>query len=389
MDRIGNVLYKDAVVGTLAETPSGGTRFSYKEGWRQPIACTLPMTHQIHDWEYGVHPFFDNLSAEGRLKHQQARAVDLNPDDTFGLLLQYGHDCIGAVSLEKQDNPQPLEGFNSKTTGLLSNKTISGVQKKQLAYKEGKKFYPSLREDPGPYIAKFNNAEKNLNTLVLNEWRTLRLAKDILGNAQVTDFELGPLEGQEEYVLFVKRFDRTADQKKWRMEDFAQILNIPKVDKYKAAYEDIAEAIKKHSSRPVIDLSHFFKLVVFNCLVGNTDAHLKNFALVEQQDQTLRLAPAYDLLNTYAYASEGYSTELALEIRGKKRQWDTINAILLKGFGQSIGLTEKTIMNAFQDIKNRFKKSQYYQSTKENTFDDAKENYIQVIEESCARILET
>lgn len=241
-------------------------------------------------------------------------------------------------------------------------------------------------EDPGPYIAKFNNAD--LNTLVLNEWRTLRLAKDILGKDQVTDFEPGFIENQGEAVLFIKRFDRTSDQKKLRMEDFAQILSRPKVDKYKAAYEEIAGGIKTYSSRPMIDLNYFFRLIVFNCLVGNTDAHLKNFSLLEQEDQTLRLSPAYDLLNTYIYAKRGYSTEMALEICGQRRQWDTLTYSVLKEFGRSIELTEKSITNAFEDMKKRLRKSQYYISLKDHPMDDTIENYCQVIEESCARILE-
>jgi serine/threonine-protein kinase HipA len=67
--------------------------------------------------------------------------------------------------------------------------------------------------------------------------------------------------------------------------------------KYDASYEDVAELIKSHSSRPLIDLGRIFRRLIVFALIGNCDAHLKNFSLLETPTG-LRLSPAYDVVNT-------------------------------------------------------------------------------------------
>jgi serine/threonine-protein kinase HipA len=101
-----------------------------------------------------------------------------------------------------------------------------------------------------------------------------------------------------EPALIVTRFDRTPEGGKLRLEGFAQILDKPRgrdfSGKYDAAYEDVAAVIKQHSVRPEIDLARFFRRLIVFVLVGNCDAHLKNFSLLET-DAGLRLSPAYAL----------------------------------------------------------------------------------------------
>src|SRR6185312_1154681 len=101
--------------------------------------------------------------------------------------------------------------------------------------------------------------------------------------------------------------------KKLRLEDCAQILCKPRgldyAGKYDAAYEDVADIIKRYSERPEIDLARFFRRLVAFVLIGNCDAHLKNFSLLETA-AGLRLSPIYDVLNTAIY--DGFDQTLAL-----------------------------------------------------------------------------
>src|SRR3546814_1162819 len=95
------------------------------------------------------------------------------------------------------------------------------------------------------------------------------------------------------------------------MEDFAQILMRPREadfkGKYQGSYEEVAAAIDRHSARPQIDRARFFSALVFNLIIGNADAHLKHWSLLERPEG-LRLSPQYDPLNTLLYGS-AYSTD--------------------------------------------------------------------------------
>jgi len=98
--RSGEVFFKDTVVGTLAETAGGGTRFTYAPEWKESIACCLPVERREHEWSQGLHPFFQHLGPEGWLRERQARVAHIAEEDDFGLLLRYGADCIGAVGIK-------------------------------------------------------------------------------------------------------------------------------------------------------------------------------------------------------------------------------------------------------------------------------------------------
>jgi serine/threonine-protein kinase HipA len=150
---------------------------------------------------------------------------------------------------------------------------------------------------------------------VRNEALSLRWSAVLLGSDEVNTFEIGNVSTVDEAALIVHRFDRTKDGGKLRLEDFAQILLKSRgadfSGKYDASYEDVAAAIKKHSSRAHIDLARYFRRVLVFVLIGNCDGHLKNFSLLETPTG-LRLSPAYDILNTALY--DGYDQRIALSI---------------------------------------------------------------------------
>ena len=260
--RAAEVLFKDSLAGTLVETASGGTRFTYAVDWKQPIACCLPVERREHEWAQGLHPFFQHLGPEGWLRQRQARVAHIAEEDDFGLLLRYGADCIGAVGVR---SAVPLPNIEPIAEAPANpGRTISGVQRKLLVVKDGDTFRSADPTGLAPYIAKFN--PEDIPTLVRNETLSLRWISAVLGKSEVTAFDLGQVADVNEHALIVTRFDRTADGKKLRLEDFAQILCKPRgqdyTGKYGAGHEDVAEEQPDDTDRGEEDDQHQDHIIV-------------------------------------------------------------------------------------------------------------------------------
>lgn len=351
--RTALVRLKGQNAGILREEPEGGTSFVYNTDFKQDIACILPRYGVSYSHPYGLLPFFQQMTPEGWLRNRQARSAEIDLQDDLGVLLAFGYDCIGAVSIHSPDDRKPnidIDKLDAMTRAAVkARKTISGVQPKLYATQKDGKFIAADDTTPADWIAKFSTDD--VEHMVLNEDISLRLTATLLGESEVTIFQYGAVENIEGAALLVKRFDRTPTGEKLRLEDFTQILNIPREPdyngKYRGSFEQIAAAIHKFSAAPAVDLLKFFQRVVAFSLLGNCDCHLKNWSLLETLDGTLRLSPTYDVVNTYVYAKKGYSTDFGLEMGGQKRGWNEITPTILKQFGLSIGLNEKSIQYVF------------------------------------------
>lgn len=379
--RKGEVTYKDQVIGILEETPIGGTNFTYSDQWdKNPIACTL--TKKDIEWKDGLHPFFQNLCPEGWLREEKRKFGKLDSQDDLGFILRFGKDCIGAVGIMPVSETEiDLEQNGAIVGSIKSNKTISGAQEKLLVYQDRDKFYPSQNNDPATYIAKFDS--NSYPDLVRNEYKCLMLAKAVIGKDKVTDFSSNILDDRS--TLIVKRFDRDGNIK-FQMEEFAQILNKSSREKYDSSYEAIGSRILQHSVSPEIDLLLYFKQIIFNIIIGNTDAHLKNFALLETKNG-MRLSPAYDLVNTMLYSKQGHDSTLALALGEKKLQWSVVNRKILSDFGKNIGLKDQAVKFAFNEIKNQIIKSKDILVPLSIEEPDSFNNrYKEIVDSACQRI---
>ncbi|MGA8610130.1 MAG: HipA domain-containing protein [Xanthobacteraceae bacterium] len=387
--RRAEILFKDQAAGTLEETAGGGTRFVYGPKWQTQIACSLPVLQREHEWAQGVHPFFQHLAPEGWLREKQARVAHIAEQDDFGLLLGYGTDCIGAVGVRHLPGE---EGGDIAITEITASpgRTISGIQRKLLVVKQGNGFAPAGPTGLAPYIAKFNSERERVQSLVRNENLSLRWSAELLGKDEINEFTLGTVAVLDETALIVTRFDRKPDGSKLRLEDFAQILNKPRgrdfSGKYDASYEDVATVIRQHSARPEIDLARFFRRLIVFVLVGNCDAHLKNFSLLETA-YGLRLSPAYDIVNTALY--DGFDQNVALSINGKKPNLDQVTRDLLHKFGRSVGLSQHTVDQTFTDLRNRVRRAAgLLQPPPAEPPDGFIHRYSEIVNRACLRILE-
>ncbi len=385
--RTAVILFKNRPAGMLLETADGGTRFSYAANWAEDIACCLPVTRREHEWAQGLHPFFQHLGPEGWLREQQARVAHVVEEDDLGLLLRYGADCIGAVSIRPPRGAEP-PAFIAEATAS-PGRTVSGIQKKLLVSRASPKepFQPAAADDIAPYIAKFNS--ERIATLVRNEALSLRWSAAVLGAREVNEFTLAFIPVVNEQALVVTRFDRRPNGEKLRLEDCAQILCKPRgqdyAGKYDAAYEDVAAIIDQHSARPAIDLARFFRRLIVFAVIGNCDAHLKNFSLLETPTG-LRLSPAYDILNTAFY--EGFDQTLALTINGRKVHLDAADGDLFRGFGREIGLPDQAVQQIFAQLRRQVKKAgPVIRPPDAERPDGFVTRYAEIVSNACLRIL--
>lgn len=313
----GKVYYKDIFAGILSEESGGGFIFTYDQAYLNQdfgsIAYTLPVQEKVHRSIHGLHPFFDNLVSEGWLEQAQSRLLGKRQASRFELLLAFGFDCAGAVSLQ---DPEPtaltdclLDHESSKEMAVLSSRaSLSGVQSKMAVVKEKQTYRLAKMGELSTHIAKFPSSSHS--DLIENEYLTTKAFAALLPKEPVVAMDINSIEGIDGQALLIERFDRK-DGLRLHFEEFNQLLARASSDKYEGAYADMAGFIKQNNVCLSGENYRLYVRILAGLLLGNTDMHLKNFAMMHQ-DGGLRLAPAYDQVASSVYA---YKT-LALELAG-------------------------------------------------------------------------
>src|SRR5215471_19849756 len=173
----GKIHYHALFAGELRQEPGGRCGFTYDSAYLEAghpsIAFTLPRQAAPHICEYGLHSFFDNLVAEGWLRNAQARALKVDPNNRFALLLAFGRDCAGAVSvIDPAPAAEPAIDPNDPiaSAALSSRASLSGIQPKLLAVKEGRRYRAARGNETSTYVAKLPSGA--LRDIVENEYLT-------------------------------------------------------------------------------------------------------------------------------------------------------------------------------------------------------------------------
>ncbi|MFV0361540.1 MAG: HipA domain-containing protein [Suipraeoptans sp.] len=203
--------------------------------------------------------------------------------------------------------------------------TVTGVQKKlSLHLTDEKETRLTIVDYPTGYILKPQTEE--FEGLPEAEALCMRLAK-VTGIA-VVDFGLIKMNSETRKLAYItKRIDRKSTNEKdkrivqeFAMEDFCQLTNRLTQDKYRGSYERCIEVVRKYSNRLGLDMSEIFMRIVFFYVTGNSDMHLKNFSMIENEpgSREFALSKAYDLLPVNVVMPED-NEELALTLNGKKR----------------------------------------------------------------------
>ena len=252
--------------------------------------------------------------------------------------------------------PSIAQGTNQNTRRI----SISGAQAKYSLRIVSKELEPT--DNNGTYILKpaTNMQFRLFADMPANEHITMQMAKQIfklnVAESALLRFTTG------EYTYLTKRFDIRNDGSKILQEDLAQTAGLSSDAngsnfKYESlSYEEIADILKQYVSASSIAIEQFFKVLLFNYLVCNSDAHIKNFSIYSpHQDGVYELTPAYDLINTSLHADD-FRTALDLF-----KDEENYNGKFLKDngfygasdfleFARRIGIVEKRAKKFIRDI---------------------------------------
>ena len=194
-----------------------------------------------------------------------------------------------------------------KLTGKLS---ISGVQPKLSVKLDKKQNLLIPVAEGGEYILKPQTS--TFLNIPENEQCCMDIAEQL--TIDVPLHCLIPLKDKS-FAYVVKRFDREKGVK-IHQEDFAQILE--QTDKYKGSVEQIGRRLEEISSAPGYDMQLLFERVVLNFILGNGDAHLKNYSISYRDKDNIRLTPAYDIVCSKLVLPD--EEDSAITINGKKNK---------------------------------------------------------------------
>ena len=349
----GKVYYRDIFAGILREEPGGRVTFtydsSYIESGHPAIAHTLPVRAEPHISNNGLHPFFDNLVSEGWLEQAQSRLLGRREATRFELLLAFGFDLAGAVSII---DPEPsaisdamLDMDDPKEMAVLTSRaSLSGVQPKLAVVKEGGIYRPARINELSTHIAKFPSA--NHPDLTLNEYLTMLAFKALLPDDEIVELGIEEVKSLGEPALLIKRFDR-GPEGRLHFEEFNQLLGRSSRTKYDGAHKDMADFILGTDGCLPTQAYLLYRRILAGLLLGNTDMHLKNFAMFHTGNG-LRFTPSYDQVAASLY---NYKT-LALKIAGSKDHpigdLKSRHLILL---GEEFGLSPAAINMAVQGLE--------------------------------------
>jgi serine/threonine-protein kinase HipA len=340
MSRFLDVFLYSHKVGTLEQDNHGQLFFTYSTEWlekdgSQILSQSLPLQKERFK-RHQCRPFFAGILPDETKREVIAQRLGISAKNDFSLLEKIGGECGGAISFLPQGTPYPL--IEHKYHPLSENELVSilqqlpdrpllagekgvrlslaGAQDKIPLYYDGETFSLPLESSPSTHIIK--PAITRYEGQVYNEALCLSLARHV--GLPVVHADWRKTEGVE--YLLVQRYDRKKDAagNLWRIhqEDFCQALGIVPENKYQVeggpTLKQCFDLVRRVSTHPLKDLEVLLDAVIFNLFIGNNDAHGKNFSLL-YEDQSVRLAPLYDLISTAFY--KDIDPHMAMKLGGE------------------------------------------------------------------------
>ncbi|WP_181772173.1 type II toxin-antitoxin system HipA family toxin [Amycolatopsis pittospori] len=264
--------------------------------------------------------WFGHLLPEGRLRAAVADAAETNLKNEYDLLVRLGpNDLPGAIRVFHEGIPNSVQTPHTEdaddgpyNSNPILKFSLAGAQLKFSVYGDEKGITVPTKGSAGNLIVKFPDERPGFDGVPEAELGSLVLAGRS-GIETPHSFLVDPLEieGLKEWAklsggrkaLAVTRFDRAGKNQRIHMEELAQILDIPTANsdaKYRGAKSDtvatvIAGLTDISTTAAVIDR------IVLNIIIGNGDAHLKNWAILYKDGKTPTLSPAYDIVPTFLY----------------------------------------------------------------------------------------
>lgn len=357
------VWFETKIIGELAST-NGVWSFDYAQTWQDdkasfPLCPDIGLSQKKHidnSTDRYVQWFFDNLLPEETARTIIAKDRNIDREDAFSLLEMYGAESAGALTLLKQNEAlglksvKPLSNHDLSfrinhlattplSKGSAKKMSLAGAQHKlAVVYANGELFEP-VGAMPSSHILKPQHEHPNEYwATVCNEWFVMTLAGNVGLQVPSVNIKYVP-----EPVYIVERFDRDdqyPNQTRKHIIDACQLNGLYSGSKYRLSNVNSISEILTLVDEKALTRIRLLKWVLFNALVGNGDAHLKNLSFyVGPNGYTL--TEHYDLLSTIIYSGKGaLDCELSQKI-GDASSFRQLTKTDLLRFGQAIGLPEK------------------------------------------------
>ena len=354
-------------VGTLALV-DGRLSFCYAPDWLShkdaaALSASLPLQAEPFD-DRKTRPFFAGLLPEGHLRRLIAQQFQVSGQNDFALLDRIGGECAGAVTFLEPEQALPVPNHSDDVQWLsdeavvalldelprrpmLAGKdglrlSLAGAQDKLPVVFDGARIGLPLNGTPSSHILK--PAIHAVEDSVINEGFCMALAEAM---------QLKPAKSKVHRVLdrsflLVERYDRLIDAQGYRQrlhqEDFCQALGVVPEMKYQnEGGPDLAQCfdLVRRATRPSApQVLRLLDYVIFNALIGNHDAHAKNFSLLylgSKSGKAPVLAPLYDTLSTAVYST--LTQKMAMKI-GSKYKFSEVQARHWDQFAEGVGFTK-------------------------------------------------
>ena len=366
----------DHQVGTLSWA-GGQLGFEYRAEWlAAPDSVALSQSLPLRREPYGereCRPFFAGLLPEGTLRRLIARLYQVSHQNDFALLSAIGGECAGAVTFLPVG--QVASGHATLETEWLDETQLADLldelpQRPMLAGRDGIRLSLAGAQDklpvvfdgrrvglpkggqPSTHILK--PAIASVEDSVWNEGYCLALAQT-LGLATAPSHILQVVD---RHVLLVERYDRRPNYAgppaRIHQEDFCQALGVAPESKYQNEggpdFQLCFELLRRVTRPSAPQVLRLLDAVIFNTLVGNHDAHGKNFSLL-YVDKVPVMAPLYDVLSTAVYAQ--LTPKMAMKL-GSKYRFDEVQPRHWEQFATAAGLsgaqTRKRVLRMAQEL---------------------------------------
>ena len=362
MNHILEVWLLGQSVGQLIQT-DGRLSFCYSPHWlqspnAQPLSRSLPLRPESFD-DKATRPFFAGLLPEGDKRKLVAMALQVSPQNDYALLNGIGGECAGAVTL-LEPGQQPTGLPSEQYVRWLDDGELITIldelpRRPMLAGKDGLRLSLAGAQDKLPVV--FINGHIGLpkqNTpsshilkpaisavegSVYNEGFCMALAMRLKLSVASTSIR----RVADRVYLLVERYDRLRQPdgslQRLHQEDFCQALGVAPEYKYQnEGGPDLTQCfdlIRKATRPSAPQVLRLLDYVIFNALIGNHDAHAKNFSLIYTRRGTV-LAPLYDTLSTAVYAN--LTDKMAMKI-GSKYKFTEVQKQHWEQFAQAAGLS--------------------------------------------------
>jgi len=379
MARTLDVYLAHELVGRLIQDDHGQVAFDYAASWLDkdgafPISHSLPLRPERFTQKECIGFFGGILPEEGNRK-VIARILQISDKNDFAMLERIGGECAGALTFlpEGSAPPAPHNDYRELSGGELADILRTLPKRPLLAGEKGVRMSLAGAQDkiavrvdadgtislplgyaPSTHILK--PAIATWEGVVSNEVFCMRLARTVgLAAAETTAHQVEDIA-----YLLSERYDRTIDKdgtvQRLHQEDFCQALGIPPEIKYEAeggpGLKECIAMLRRTSDNPVQDLGAMIDAVFFNLLIGNNDAHAKNYALLYGTDGTRRLAPLYDLVSTVYYPE--IENRLAMKIGGEANP-DLVSGKEIEAFAKDAELGPALVKRRVSEFADRLR----------------------------------